>query len=210
MRPGSGSDDEYAAFARGYDLLTGPPLRGLRREMVRAVLTGRAGDGVFLDVCCGTGAQVELLIRAGVVCLGADLSPSMLARAGRRGLPVVRADAGRLPFADDVFPALGLTLALHEKPHPVRLAILAEMRRVLAPHGRMFIADYAPAPSGAGPALIRRIIATVERAAGAEHHRLYRDFLSRGGLPGVLAAAGLEILTAQGLAGGNLSFVQCR
>ena len=80
--------------------------------------------------------------------VGFDLSPGMIAQARERvqaeGLDgnvefVVGDVSGRLPFEDGEFTAIVCTTAFHHFPRP--RDTIAEMFRVLAPPGRVVIAD---------------------------------------------------------------------
>jgi ubiquinone/menaquinone biosynthesis C-methylase UbiE len=112
----------------------------------------------LLDLGCGTGlfsvALAERLPAARVA--GVDLSSGMLAvaraQAERRGAlhaAFCRADAATLPFAEDSFDAAvaaGLLPNVND-----RVAILAELRRVLCPGGHLLVVEF---DRGAmGPAL---------------------------------------------------------
>lgn len=74
---------------------------------------------------------------------GVDLSPAMLARAGRRAagidLRLVEGDSQRLPFADAVFDAAVLHLIVAVVPDPA--ACLRETARVLKPGGGALVID---------------------------------------------------------------------
>ncbi len=106
-----------------------------------AALGPRSGE-VALDAGCGTGRALPLLRHAvgpaGLV-LGVDVTPEMLAEAGRLGRRAVASlvvgDAGRLPLADrsvDAVLAAGL-LAHRDGP----AGGLAELARVTRPGGRL-------------------------------------------------------------------------
>jgi SAM-dependent methyltransferase len=93
--------------------------------------------GAVLDVACGTGRALPLL-RAAVgpagVVLGLDLTAEMLAEAGRKGRSsLVLGDARALPLRDGVLDAV---FAAGLLPH-VRATVLAELRRVCRPGGRL-------------------------------------------------------------------------
>ncbi|MFE6483862.1 class I SAM-dependent methyltransferase [Streptomyces sp. NPDC057757] len=92
-----------------------------------------AGEGVCLDVCCGTGAHASVPAGLGWAPVGVDLSGGQLRHAAGR-LPVARADATALPFADASLPAAVCVLAHTDLPdYP---AVLREISRVLRPGGR--------------------------------------------------------------------------
>jgi ubiquinone/menaquinone biosynthesis C-methylase UbiE len=102
-------------------------------------------DDRLLDVGCGTGAAVREAapqVKRGV---GIDLSPGMLTRArelasGLDNVEFREVDvSGPLPFADGQFTAVMSTTAFHHFPKPEHA--VREMARVLAPGGRLVIAD---------------------------------------------------------------------
>ena len=68
--------------------------RSLVRRLVAPLTPGRA-----LDVGCGGGGNTEVLRDLGWRVAGLEYSPAAAPIAARRGLPVVRGDARRLPFA---------------------------------------------------------------------------------------------------------------
>lgn len=117
------------------------------RPEQEAVLRRLAGPppGRVLDVGCGTG-RLAARIRGelGLPTVGCDFSRGMLVRARARSRRVswVQAEAGRLPFGDASFDALVCTEAFHWFPDPQ--GALAEMRRVLAPGGRLLVSLVNP------------------------------------------------------------------
>jgi ubiquinone/menaquinone biosynthesis C-methylase UbiE len=102
---------------------------------------------VLLDVGCGTGAAVRDAAPTVRRAVGFDLSPGMIAQARERAAAVGIGNAefevgdvsGPLPFADGAFTALVCTTAFHHFPRP--RDTIDEMSRVLAPGGRLVIAD---------------------------------------------------------------------
>ncbi|MEO3791784.1 methyltransferase domain-containing protein [Nonomuraea sp. B10E15] len=75
---------------------------GIRRS-IRELL-GR-GTGPCLETGCGTGAYAGAVRELGWTPVGMDLSSGMLEYARSR-LPVVRGDAGRLPFRSAALPTV--------------------------------------------------------------------------------------------------------
>ena len=106
-------------------------------------LEPRSGERV-LDVGAGSGGvwrEDGGRHAASVMLSCVDRSPAMLAEARARGVPcrrIAAADALALPFADASYDAL---LAAHMLYHvPARDRALTEMRRVLRPGGRLYVA----------------------------------------------------------------------
>lgn len=92
-----------------------------------------------LDLATGVGAMARQLLQRwpGIRLVGADLSPMQLASAHRSlpGLPLVRANAAKLPFADRTFERVHCTWLLEHVPSAVAVDIVREVHRVLAPGG---------------------------------------------------------------------------
>ena len=137
--------------------ISGSPAEIYERYMVPSIfgpwaeelldLASPRDDAQMLDVACGTGVVARLAaIRAsgrGRV-VGLDMHPGMLAMARSlslaSGLPIAwaRADAQRLPLANGGFDLVLCQQGLQFFPD--RPAALREMRRVLAPGGRLAVA----------------------------------------------------------------------
>ncbi|HEY1515365.1 MAG TPA: class I SAM-dependent methyltransferase [Solirubrobacteraceae bacterium] len=123
--------------------------RGARRlqgvqTAALAALALNPGDAL-LDLACGTGAAVREAAPAVRRAVGLDLSPAMIEQARTLGAALDNVEfrvgdvSGPLPFADGEFTAIVCTTAFHHFPRP--LDTIAEMSRVLVPHGRVVIAD---------------------------------------------------------------------
>lgn len=182
--------DEYESIAPLYDPVTALALWAVRRR-IAALLAG-FGAARVLDLCCGTGRQFLTLPPCVARAVGVDASAAMLAVARRACPPwvrLLRADAAHLPLAEASFDAVLISFALHEKPHETRLAMLAEALRVAGSRGRVLITDYA-LPQSVSARMAGAVAHGVERLAGGEHYRLYRDYMVRGGTTGVLLTAG--------------------
>ena len=144
----------------------------------------------ILDVGCGTGR----LLRGAQARFreakleGVDAAPEMVRQANAilpAGSPihVQQATAEDLPFPDHVFDLVFSTMTFHHWADQARAA--AEIRRVLAPHGRWMLADFV----GTG------IVGAFSRVL-----RL-RRFPRRRQLEALLAGAGLGIVTQRSAPG---------
>ncbi|WP_027368756.1 class I SAM-dependent methyltransferase [Desulfocurvibacter africanus] len=187
--------DGYQSIAPIYDLSTSWALAPLRREMRRLILSaGYGAAGRVLDLACGTGVLMAMLRRRGVRALGVDLSSAMLGKARRNGLTgsLARADATMLPVRDASVDCVCLVLALHENTREDQDAMLGEALRALRPGGKLILADWLT-PRGVVAQAAHWLMHPVERAAGREHYKGFREFLRAGGLEGILARHGLVL-----------------
>ncbi len=134
---------------RRYDLMLFLSTRG-REGAFRTKQLDRArvasGDAV-LDVGCGTGTLAIAAARRGALVRALDPSPDLLEHArrkARRARVDVTFDLGTgesLPYADDSFDVVLSSLVLHHLSHDDLRASVQELRRVVRPSGRVFIAD---------------------------------------------------------------------
>ncbi|MGH3645656.1 MAG: class I SAM-dependent methyltransferase [Micromonosporaceae bacterium] len=90
------------------------------------------GEGVCLEIGCGTGVHADTVRRLGWTPTGVDLSAGMLRYAAER-LPVARADAERLPVRDNSASAV-IAVMVHTDM-PAYPAVVREAARVLRPGG---------------------------------------------------------------------------
>src|SRR5213080_5531773 len=99
-----------------------------------------------LDVGCGTGRFAAALAERGKVW-GVDESPQMVevARARAPGVRFKEASAYALPFKDGWFERATMWLVVHLLDRP---RAYAEIRRVLAPDGRIAVATFDPSYFG--------------------------------------------------------------
>ena len=130
--------------------------------------------GRTLEVAIGTGANLPYYAARPTRLTGVDLSAQMLAAASRRAaglgvrIDLLQADVAALPFASGSFDTVLCTFSLCGVPD--ERDALREMGRVLAPGGRLVVADHVVSSAGAFRLLQRLLDATAPRESG-EHHR---------------------------------------
>lgn len=118
------------------------------REMRRDVLAGARGR--VLELGAGTGLNLELYPKEGIESLTlTEPDPHMykqlqpkLAASGRKA-ELIEAGAENLPFEDDSFDTVTVTLVLCTVPD--QPAALREIRRVLKPGGQMLFLEHVRA-----------------------------------------------------------------
>ncbi|HVC10853.1 MAG TPA: methyltransferase domain-containing protein [Burkholderiales bacterium] len=168
------------------DLACGCRLVRRQREKVVPLAQGRV-----LEVGIGTGlnmAHYDKAKVARIVALDPALSMHRLARKriARAGLDVelVGVSAERIPLRDASFDSVLVTWSLCSIPDPV--AALREMRRVLAPGGRLIFCEHGRSPDEGVRRWQDRVTPYWMKIAGGCH--LNRD------IPGLLREAGFECL----------------
>lgn len=111
---------------------------------VTDLVGGRPGDWV-VEVGSGTGNLTERLSKAGYLVVGVEPSPEMR-RHYRRKLPDTPVVAGHflhLPVADSAFRAAVSSYAFHHLTDDEKAHSAMELLRVVAPGGRVIVADIA-------------------------------------------------------------------
>jgi len=198
--------DPYQFTARWYDKLFEPINKGLRVLGLRMFLP-KAGMSI-LDVGCGTGSHLAFYQRYDVNLFGIDTSPAMLSVARKRlgdGAELYQGSATQMPYPDASFDLIISMLVLHEMDHPIRLAVLDEMKRVLKPSGRVLLIDFNPGRVTSFEGLRTKLVIFLsEIAAGWNHFRNYRHFMSINGLKALTGAVGLVVDKEKVVAGGPL------
>jgi demethylmenaquinone methyltransferase / 2-methoxy-6-polyprenyl-1,4-benzoquinol methylase len=169
----------FSRLAQRYDLVNDVMSFGMhrkwKREAVRLALDGRPRAARVLDLCCGTGDMSFLAESLGTErVVGADFTLPMLAVARRRAQSeesrsrFVAADALRLPFRDGVFEAVTVGYGLRNIADPQ--TALREMRRVLAPGGRVVVLEFGKPDNALASSLYQGYLRTMMPAVGWIFH----------------------------------------
>jgi SAM-dependent methyltransferase len=163
-----------------------------RRAILEAL--GLGPDDRLLEIGCGGGLLLRDAAAAGAAVTGVDHSPDMVALARERapGAAVVEGRAESLPFGDDAFSAIAMSVVLIFFADP--LAVLRECRRVLRADGRL--AAYTTAPE------LRGTPAAPEPLAAHGHFHTDDELVALAGDAGLVGATvardgGGQLLTAR-------------
>ncbi|QNE31938.1 metalloregulator ArsR/SmtB family transcription factor [Sphingomonas sp. NBWT7] len=163
-------------------------------ERAMQAMLGDAPLGRLVDIGTGTGRMIELFAPRARTALGIDRSSEMLrlarAKIGEQGLgnaELRQADLYSLPLGDGAADVAIVHHVLHYAQQPG--AAIVEAARVLAPGGRLLIADFAPHDRE-------------ELRSRDAHTRLG---FSDGQIAGWFEAAGLDVAQVETLEGGELT-----
>ena len=140
-----------------------------------------------LDIGCGPGAALAWAAASGAEVCGVDPSPAMVKRASRRvpRATVVAGSAESLPFPDSHFTVAWAISTFHHWAAPS--AALEETRRVLAPGGRLMIAERRLEAGNSGHGLTSKGAESVgEQLRSHGYQVAATDALSAGGVDYVL------------------------
>lgn len=162
----------YDRISGAYDWLAdaneGPPRRG-----GIAALAVKPGERI-LELGFGTGNEVlDLAARVGPTgsVAGIDISPGMLAVTRKKlaekppaaPIDLRIADARELPFADGSFDAVYTSFTLELFPCDDIPTVLAEIRRVLKPGGRIAVVSMATVKPGDTASVLERTYVWMHR-----------------------------------------------
>jgi demethylmenaquinone methyltransferase / 2-methoxy-6-polyprenyl-1,4-benzoquinol methylase len=179
-----------------------------------------AGGQRVLDLAAGTGVSTVELAKSGAWCVAADLSLGMLrwGRRRHRDLPMVAADALRLPFADASFDAVTISFGLRNLVDPA--AGLAEMARVTRPGGRLVVCEFStptwrPFAAAYHNYLMRALPAIATRVSSNPDAYVYlaesiRAWPDQAELAGVIASADWTDVAWRNLTGGIVALHRAR
>lgn len=199
----SSEPEAFLAFERdgwntvigGYERVFGP----LTAQTV-APLLDAAGVGAgrrVLDVCTGHGVMAAAAAGRGALVEGIDFAGEVVA-AARRNVPAVefrQGDAQALPYPDDTFDAALCGYGVMHVPEPGR--VLAEMRRVLKPGGRIALSVWErPAENNGYGLLFGAIRAKGRLDVPLPHGPDFFQFGDPAAMTGALAGAGFANVAA--------------
>lgn len=191
--------DPYFIISPAYDFLIEPFLSSIKKLTAR-VLSEQIdppGHNRILEVACGTGTQARLLAKKGFTVFALERSPGMV---GRLRIKIRSQDTGKIipihgdvtdiPMASATVDAVIIQLALHELTQQDRQRCISELKRVSKDQAIFIFLDFVPTnkftPSNC-------LIILAELAAGINHYKNGREFLTKGGLLQFVQLAGFKI-----------------
>lgn len=187
-----------------YRKLIDPLLSSVRRAVLQNIAPGES----VIDIACGNGTLAAEMATVASEVTAIDLDAEMIRYAAsrkdfqNRHIIFANADASNLStFTDKQFNTAVTTMAIHQFDPIIAHRVLSEMKRVAH---RIIIADYnIPLP----PTLVGLMASGIERMAGGDHYRNFRNFRSMGGLKHFTKEAGLEVISSE-IRGGGVFVVQ--
>lgn len=151
----------------------------------RQLLSGING-GKVLDVGCGTGRFIEILADSLALfesITGVDIEEEYLAEAGKKfpgaQFSFQRVGPGDLPYRDDTFDLVAISMALHHIEDPGQT--LGEMLRVVKKDGYMLVNEIHQnvlSDDQASHMRYHHLRSEIDRALGISHqHTFHREDL---------------------------------
>lgn len=175
------SKHSFYFFGCIYDRAIEPLLNNTKNRVAKYISEHNLSPA--LDICCGTGRQCSLICKNQQQTLGLDLDLNMMIYSASNypHIPFICANASHVPIKDSYFKCIIISYALHEKPQELRSKMIEEARQLLAPDGKIILIDFEQ-PWNILSHMVKFFIFSIERMAGGEHFRNWRQFLKQGGL----------------------------
>ncbi|MCK4309149.1 MAG: class I SAM-dependent methyltransferase [Candidatus Atribacteria bacterium] len=171
----------YNLMAKIYDPILYLPLKQIRIKVMNELLKYK--EKVILDLCCGTGNQLNLLSKHGfrnLYCL--DISDSMLeiAKRSNSSIKIYNEDATKTNFNNELFDVVIISFAIHEKDRNTQQALINEAYRIIKKDGFMLVVDYVF--DNKTTKFGRIVIRMIEGIAGGEHYINFKSYIQNDGL----------------------------
>jgi len=171
----------YNLMAKIYDPIFYLPLKTIRIAVMNELLKYK--EKIILDLCCGTGNQLNLLSKHGfrnLYCL--DISDSMLeiAKRSNSSIKIYNEDATKTSFNNASFDVVIISFAIHEKDRNTQQALIDEAYRIIKKDGFMLVVDYVF--DDKTTKFGRIVINIIERIAAREHYINFKSYIQNDGL----------------------------
>ncbi len=190
-----------------YRLLIDPVLSGLHHCVAEHIEPSQR----VMDVACGTGSLSIVIALKAKYVTGIDLSEDMVITAQKEALKKginniqfeIRDASQMSVYKDRQFDVAVTTMAVHQYDPELVVRILAGMKRIAS---EVIIADYNHhMPHGYG----RAVAWSMERLAGGNHYRNFRNYMQKGGIRWFAGEAGLRIRSEVTRSGGVFVVAIC-
>ena len=163
-------------------------------------------EKIILDLCCGTGNQIKLLSKHGfrnLYCL--DISDSMLEIAKRTdsSVKIYNEDATKTNFDDASFDVVIISFAIHEKDRNTQQALINEAYRIIKKDGLMLVVDYVF--DNKTTKFSRILISIIERIAGGEHYRNFKNYIQNNGLLSLVKKGKFKLIKCNRMSSGAVT-----
>ena len=167
--------------AKIYDPIFYLPLKSIRIAVMNELLKYK--EKVILDLCCGTGNQLNLLSKHGfrnLYCL--DISDSMLeiVKRSNSSIKIYNENAIKTSFNNASFDVVIISFAIHEKDRNTQQALIDEAYRIIKKDGFMLVVDYVFDNKTTKFGII--VMNIIERIAGGEHYINFKSYIQNDGL----------------------------
>jgi SAM-dependent methyltransferase len=190
-----------------YRSIIDPLLSRLHKSVVEHIEPSQR----VIDIACGTGALSIAAARKATYVTAIDLSEDMIITA-RRGALKQRiynirfeiCDASDLSaYKDRQFDVAVTSMSIHQFNSDFAIKVISSMKRISPV---VIIADYNHhMPRGYG----RQIALGIERLAGGDHYRNFRDYIRKGGIHWFARETGLFIRSEVTVSGGVFVITIC-
>lgn len=189
----------YDRFAETYDRLLSPLERSLLRRWRRELIDLIPCQGPVLEIGAGTGLNFKHYRNVSDI-VATDISLEMLRRAHRREptMKLVKADASKIPFADDTFESGIGTLILCSVTSPED--VFLELKRVIRNRGTILFLEHVRPDGILGPLFDVMNVAT---------EKLIEDHFNRR-TSKLLSDFGFEMVNVKKRLAGVVNLIHCR
>ena len=194
----------YGFIARIYDPIFYLALKPIRIAVMNELLQYK--EKIILDLCCGTGNQAKLLSKNGfrnIYCL--DISDSMLEIAKRSdsSIKIYNEDATKTNFDNALFDVVIISFAIHEKDRNTQQALINEAYRIIKKDGLMLVVDYVF--DNKTTKFSRILISIIERIAGGEHYRNFKNYIQNKGLSSLIKKDKFKLIKCNRMSSGAVT-----
>ena len=194
----------YNLMAKIYDPIFYLAFKPIRIAVMNELLKYK--EKIILDLCCGTGNQIKLLSKHGfrnLYCL--DISDSMLEIAKRSDstIKIYNEDATKTNFDDAWFDVVIISFAIHEKDRNTQQALINEAYRIIKKDGLMLVVDYVF--DNKTTKFSRILISIIERIAGGEHYRNFKNYIQNKGLSSLIKKDKFKLIKCNRMSSGAVT-----